>query len=70
MGKHKGKPARESGTDAKDENGNSKGWSKLTGAEKGKEFDASLKDPSGYATRNFSDQNQGRNGRRTKHGKK
>lgn len=62
-GRRKGKPAKEQGTDAKDENGKSKGWSKLTPAEKGAEFDASLKNPVGYAYRNFKEAKPGDGGK-------
>lgn len=63
LGKHKGKPAKEPRTDS------GKPWSKLTPSEKGKEFDESLRDPRGYAERNFSGENQGRGGREAKHKK-
>lgn len=63
MAKHGGKPAKEPKTTI------GKAWSKLTAAEKGAEFDASHNDPAGYAFTNFSDQNQGKNGRKAKHKK-
>lgn len=51
MGKHQGPqdPKELSGTDA------GKPFDQLTPEEKGKEFDASDSDPTGYAGRNFRD---------------
>lgn len=63
MAKRAGKPAREQGTDAKDENGNSKGWSKLIPTEKAAEFDASVKHPRAYAERNFTEAKPGEGGK-------
>jgi len=63
MAKHnRGGVAKEPKTDQ------GKPFGQMSGEEKGKEFDASLKNPGGYAARNFSNENQGRNGRKPKHG--
>lgn len=52
-GKHSGKPASEPKTDQ------GKPFNQMSGEEKAKEFDASHKDPRGYAERNFSNENRG-----------
>ncbi|WNM75016.1 hypothetical protein SEA_DENNEBES_60 [Streptomyces phage Dennebes] len=62
MGKHSGGSAKEPTTDQ------GKPFDQMTGAEKAAEFDASHSNPAGYAARNFSDENQGKNGRKPKHG--
>ena len=49
MGIRRGKPANEPSTDR------NKPWDKLTPEQKGAEFDASDKDPRGYALRNFGE---------------
>lgn len=62
MGKHSGRSAKEPTTSQ------GKPFSQMSGAEKAAEFDASHSDPRGYAARNFSSENQGKNGRKPKHG--
>ena len=47
MGKHSGNSGDTAGTDAGEP------FAKLSAEEKGAEFDASLRDPVGYAGRNF-----------------
>jgi len=64
MGKHnRGGAAKEPKTDQ------GKAFGEMSGEEKGKEFDASHSNPRGYAARNFSNENQGKNGRKGKHSK-
>ena len=64
MPKHnRGGAAREPKTDQ------GKPFGEMGGEEKGKEFDASITSPRGYASRNFSNENQGKNGRKGKHSK-
>ena len=62
MAKHKGGSAREPKTDQ------GKPFGEMNSAEKAKEFDSSHNNPRDYANRNFSNENQGSNGRKPKHG--
>lgn len=63
MGKHnRGGAAKEPKTDQ------GTPFDQMSPERKGEEFDASIKNPSAYAARNFSDENQGKNGRKPKHG--
>lgn len=61
MGKHSKGRADEPTTDQ------GKPYGEMSGEEKGREFDASHRDPRGYADRNFGTDNQGQ--RRGKHAK-